>query len=237
MSKSFHFVCHVLFAGIDVWTCMILGKILTTREETKWLLWSLGGALKIPFTGHPIPQAFRLMQISWWDNMARASSRVISQKKFSTELRRSKKEIRDKGSEPDRVDQKVLPLQRRMEGHSGCCWGPPPVHGPSHAPHIPEYHFQISKQLLRHGMSVFPKDMALPLTAVESRRQPSNKWISFIISVCSPSVDHPGLEGNNLMWKKSYIKMEKGEVTIETQPQLGKLAELNRFLLTASRQP
>lgn len=31
--------------------------------------------------------------------------------------------------------------------------------------------------------------------------------------------------------------MEKGEVTIETQPQLGKLAELNRFLLTASRQP
>lgn len=125
----------------------ILGKILTTREETKMIFVV---TLKIQLPRRPIPQAFQLMWISRLENMARTCLEIFHKIIFHRTEKRKHRETSDMFSESGLVNHKILSPPKRMEGYSGHCVETSLPGGSPDMPHT--YHFQISKQLIRHNV-------------------------------------------------------------------------------------
>lgn len=133
--------------------------------------------------------------------------RYFTHKKFSTEQgKKMEGNQRSVQGAWSCGPKKSFPLQKRREGCSGLRSGTPPAGAPRRC-HT--YHFQISKQLIRHDMSMFPTEGDLA-TDISRKHKAVCQRVNQLHHLREPLHVSPRAWGNNLMWKKSPY--QNGEI-------------------------
>lgn len=175
-----------------------------------------------------LPVNVDFMVTQYGKNMLRS---YFTKKVFHRTKKRKYRETREMCSEPDCVNHKVLPPQKKENGRIfrmllGTITHPWPQTCATHTI-IPFSNLKTAPKTQYFSVS----HTRGPATDISRKHEAACQQVNQLhhLRVLS-SMYHPGPEGNNLMWKKTVdVKMEKGEATIETQPQLERLSELNCF--------